>query len=1602
MVRHPVTMASCRSDGNHPIGVGVPGSPEHGHLPTEYGLGRVARIDCAVLLATALPTRDPAMFLARAHPSVSLALLLLVGPAFGLGERAATPPSYTIGSIPPARIWFSAQARIEFIVRPANLGPGAVRSVEFSGVEAVSGVRSFDPASGRFIYVPAPTDATPFAVTFRAVEGTLSEVQTIQVTPLRPLRAEASVLGLEPRGPLPAGDSREFLDVSERVTVGSFWHNASVRPSVRDVSITGKTVVFAQGHASLLWNYDNNEDLRSMTIRAETLVVRGGLRLPGTNLAIYARRVVFDDVPEMPASSISTVPRSSGLQPAPTVNGRAGQAGGSLELFAANMIGGGARPRFLLNGGDGERAGQGRPGAAGADRATIKSIQNGLIIMRWTDDQTIYAHYDGVYNNEEGDKRWPGDGGDATPGGLPGVAGDGGSVTSNLDLRAIVENRGGVQGRPADDQPGGRGGRPQPAYRRYFKDRKEVRNEFRTSSRGSSAFGRNSAKVQGAPGNFTTLPNDLRWLDPLALQKVLLHVRRAYLDQHFDFVRETLSTYVGLIDSAAAKPAWAGLSVDARTNLAQVRDEMMSLLTRVRGNLDYFGNPAGWAPMLSFEVNKLAFDNEIPRALRVMYLNHWLGNRATTLQQKLDAMARLRVELRELIAADRAAYAEAIAAIPGLEFEARQVQDEINRTKTDIESLENELLPRARNVALLKKSARALGAVAEIVPYGQPYVGVVGSTVSKLTEIDPDAPWTQNATILGVNAAGVYAGGNAAQKARALAAAAEGLNPDAPNQQAAVAELQTLQKPLLDLFLGTLEQLGGAQSPSPEVEAELQRLLADEPAFRAMERRLRSLNSRKERFAAELTQLMQTVVQLSVAISTNLLTIDRLNRSIQERALALNPETLAYLAGMNERARDRLLKYHYFVARSYEYRLLRPYPGRLDLDAIVREFSKLASASGSPDLTPGQFATLQAVYEDQVSAIAFSILDEYNSNRPSLSAPVRLSLPAEVVSRINAGEEATLNLEDFGLFLPSQENIRIVDLRVVDLKVEYRGNRSDIFYGDLIFRHSGVSRLRRDGEEYLFRHHNESTRTKLEWSTRFDPYDGTLDPVRPAAADQSLLKALLSTASSSPSTEDLLMYSRPAANAEFTVAREVSSRGGADFVITSMRIEVRYDFTRASDKVTTLAVGTAAGGVQTRVSVGAVDRNGRGAGDGAFVRSYDVGTVVSVTAEAQIGQFVFDRWEGEGVSDPNAVSTTVALSSSRSIRPVYRSVVMRSVSVIGGLGTGSYHDGAVVPITAIPGEGYRFVRWEGPGIADPTAPSTLLTVAGDTEVEAVVEAMGGLSGLINISTRAYVGSGNDSLIPGFVVGGTGTKRILVRAVGPTLAAFGVAGALQNPMLTVYRSSNGSNVEIAANDDWDSAGDAEGIALAAASVGAFALPRGSADAAALLEVGPGAYSVVTRGADGGTGVALVEVYDADPLRGSARLVNVSGRAVVGTGERILIPGFVIGGDRPRRFLIRAVGPGLAAFGVVGALATPRLVLYRQQDGREIEVAANEGWATAANAADVPGTSAAVGAFRLSSRDAALLVDLEPGLYSAVASGTGGATGVALVEIYEIAP
>ncbi|MEP7071150.1 MAG: hypothetical protein ABI839_02060 [Verrucomicrobiota bacterium] len=263
--------------------------------------------------------------------------------------------------------------------------------------------------------------------------------------------------------------------------------------------------------------------------------------------------------------------------------------------------------------------------------------------------------------------------------------------------------------------------------------------------------------------------------------------------------------------------------------------------------------------------------------------------------------------------------------------------------------------------------------------------------------------------------------------------------------------------------------------------------------------------------------------------------------------------------------------------------------------------------------------------------------------------------------------------------------------------------------------------------------------------------------------------------------------------------------------------------------------------------------------------------------------------------------------------------------------------------------------------------------------------------LNNISTRLEVLSGNNVGIGGFIIGGTGPKKVLLRGIGPSLAQFGVPGVLADPMLSLHtQDAQKRDVLIATNDSWKinpQNGQSQLAALAATGKA----PTSDSEPAMIATLNPGSYTVILSGKNNSTGNALLDAYDLSG-GGTSLLTNISTRGFVSTGNNVLIGGFILGPSNSgaATVLLRVIGPALGPFGINNFLADPTLELHNANGAL---LASNDDWQADAQAAQIPADRRPP-----NPKESALRRTLAPGNYTAIVRGKNNTTGVALVEVY----
>lgn len=807
---------------------------------------------------------------------------------------------------------------------------------------------------------------------------------------------------------------------------------------------------------------------------------------------------------------------------------------------------------------------------------------------------TIRVHIERI-SDTAGGRRFilkGGDGQQAGSGARPGDGGDGGDFYSNYDVSLFAY------------VPGGRSG---------AMDSLPALKEF------------------GDPGTVTIDDDPLGWLRPEFIRAVLLHVKDAYLNDNLDYVQDVMTEYLGIIDAYEGQyPA------GTENEFTQLHSEVQNLAHRAGNNLDYFGNPPGWVPMLSFEVNMALYENEIERAIKVLYLTYWLKNADQTRQEKVDALTSARDRMREEITDFQERYDKAQALIPGLEVQQQKIISDIEDAQQELKDIEKGLLERAKKIVTdrhkvptWKKCLRVASVVCKMLPIPavQPALAAIGTGMDLATRIDINKPMESFAAIAG--AVQSFDGAGFKLKATSLLSKIKSMVPpenlDHTNAGDWFNQLGDTAKSLSNELVPIKDILKKTEAPKNEIEAELLKIKATDPFFHEVVDRIRELNIEKEIYARQLAEAMQLVTMMANGITQNLLAIDATSVAISENLEQQNHEAMQYVREMERRAWDRLLKYRYYMMKAYEYRFLKPCPGERNLEHLFTKFAELIAAGGDP-LTLSDYTVLKAAYYDDVDEVIMSIVDELNNLPPEKSRTYGVSLTENELKELNEENRIVINLKnrgDSGLS-HTEQNIRIVDLETISGGIIPKEPGGAIQEVDIEYEHSGLSRLEWQGKVYLFTHGNTNPDKyiPLTWKSTYkalspEPY---WEHHELSEAGQSLVRFLMERAG--VENDNIMRYSRPAAWADITIKK---SRG-AGMKVESLVFDVEVDYFAKTDTgKSTLAIHVN-DGLMPRILVDKKDINERQDGDGTFYRTFYRNDQITLTAPVNYGTWQFDQW----------------------------------------------------------------------------------------------------------------------------------------------------------------------------------------------------------------------------------------------------------------------------------------------------------------------------------------------------------------------------------------
>jgi hypothetical protein len=1215
------------------------------------------------------------------------------------------PDSFSLGNIPPLTAWEGET--LSFNVK-TSLGDRTRFTKR--ATPSPKGKMSIDEKTGAFTYAPAAEDRDEFAVWIWARKGAKHEKQKVFITPHPRLPSEFNVIEhVSAQPPDPA--SRFYMTFTEQ-DAGEFRFNQVTEdpnePSgkqtvmTKKIEVSGVKLVIEQGgedKASLYHRLKERTNLKELTLCADEVVIRCPLKVPGTDVTIWARTLRFEDAGNV-NGQIDTSPLPIRTRSTKDI-GLDGQKAGDVRLFVRNLVTPGNALRIVANGSAGQDARLGIPGAHGAD----KTPWNGKITVKpWTGIGETDLDFtpelqqasegwtcigadisrDGKHEFSTGKAEGPGNGEDPKvyPG-RPGQGGDGGSITTIFDTRmaTVARQKRGEMGDMAKDIPAARQGEPIAAQ--WVRAMYEARlgGVTKTGVKWNVRWGYSPAK-QGKEGK--AFPSDKPaakaglvhspdrggdgfWVHPATVRAVIPYASDAALTGHAEVAREILGAH---LEGVKKVEEFYAKNKNYKTDVmwSALRAELEAPLQRLDSPYDYFGNPAGWVPMLSFQANYTLYENELESALRAMFLAYWVENKqartAKAAKVREEALKRLRQETEDALKS----YGTALDKVAYLDGEITGITLELGRLQTDLENRVRDMKRQAEDNLKVehfwRSAAKILGGVMQLIPVGQPVLGAFGKTFTALGDIDVDNPsgslgdlagaWKKVGTEkIAPKFSKLFAGLTDPKEKKEKDEKDADFDKALAKKELAekVSAHMKEQKEAKETVLGAFS---GFAVSEDEVNERLKKVQSECPAYKDLVTKVEDLNKRKKAFAEEMFAAMQAIDAASATIINSQLAIYEVRTALDKTLQNLNLEALQYVRGMGQRARDRLLLYQYYLLKSYHYLMLDKLPvidfrAQKIFDAFTKVLveqpsggkaeTNLLDVSDDGMLNERQFKALKAVFDDQLRDIAQSIVVWYQGNTARTTGTFLLELTREELETLN-GTSRRVEIDLLWHLNLRREDIRLTKIVIKSVKLAEPLPSSAVTLS-LEYLHDGLTRVRRDGRLYLFRTGDfraaakgKDQGSKTYWSTdvKFDPDPNegdkklTLEESQIDPEAESLISHLIGDKGGKKSP---LLSFRPSGWTTLAVSRSGDYRGK----VVKLTLDVHYVYQRVDDSLATVVVKVGDGD-QPFFRLDAADVNGRRDGQGSFVRTFaNKKQKVRVSAPSQYGRRPLLGWRV--ASDPD-------------------------------------------------------------------------------------------------------------------------------------------------------------------------------------------------------------------------------------------------------------------------------------------------------------------------------------------------------------------------------
>lgn len=967
-------------------------------------------------------------------------------------------------------------------------------------------------------------------------------------------------------------DDKRYVDIQVKYTEESVWNNIAHSKGVKEILIKGKKIILSPSHQQGLFEQLHNmTDIKSVTIEAESIDISKELKIPSASIFISARDINFSS-----SGQFNITPLGFSNKATRPAHGKDGVSAGEIVLNIDSIHYDEARtgPILILNGGEGQDGALGEHGDHGNK---LRDLGGGAVyiekIIEHCEhiDTPRFGRFDKATHcstrlEKSGAKSWPRDGQDAIAGTRPGTGGRGGIITSNVKLKdSLISSLGGLSGHRGGEYNGGRAGEPVTAiHKKLFIDR-NGRQSLREQTKRVSVKGRDvvspaASKVRGESGKINVVNDSKSWAREGYLEKELLYANDLFVNNHIEKARESFLKINHAIKELSSE--------EKTVKTISIESGLSKSLMKINSQRDFYGNSVNWVPNFSLEANFSKYKTDLEYSLKTLYFTYWIKNSQKSLESKVSALESIQEGLLENIERYKESYNGLISKVPFLKEKISDFKVYENYFLSEVKRVENEISAMARNnvidrhkVPFLRKALSSVAAISTAIPAGQPALGLIGTSLDVLT-----STFDRNSSINDIirNSETIYDNFNSLKIDESsddwnkkwsevkLSRVKEITNKDELKKY--LSSVINFSEPIIK---GVKEQAvlwRDKEVPSSEIALEIEKIKSTHSIFKSLTKNLEKYMTLKKALIDEVNSIQIEISNVLNSINSN---FDKISDMSIEKSNLLNgsdSNLASLLDRMEQQAKSRLLRYHYEMARAYEYRLLRPYRRNINLDSVISKIQRIVHADSKGFLSSSDFDSLKGLFTDELSWIVENTLTELNREGLPLQREKVLKLNENEVELLNNGEDIYLDLISKEVFSSEMEDIRINNIVIENLESKSSSSIGQSAEISLEVAYSGESFIKKGGKYFFFKKNlNED---KVAWGATLDLISGETSTIESSPSAESLIRSIIGEGSD----ESLMLLSRPGGLTQLKVKLRKSSFPKVNLNLRGARFRIIYDY----------------------------------------------------------------------------------------------------------------------------------------------------------------------------------------------------------------------------------------------------------------------------------------------------------------------------------------------------------------------------------------------------------------------------------------------------------